>query len=279
MAAAKTVTAGKLPVKNIVGIRSDREKWLRAVTAFLVLLAVVAALLAALFGAQRWLFTENPRFALREIRLQNSGFWQDKTRLLAARLDLRTGDNLFAIQPGAVREKLMNIPSVERCEVTRVLPDTLHLRVIERIPRAVLANPRSPWVVDENGIVIPRLESLSASLQLPVITGISTARLTPGMKLEPLREALALIMQTIRNFPDITILAIDLKDPEKLKFFMKYRGRKTCRVLIPARNRNLAYLLSVLQTAIIDAERSGSGAGTFDLSFTSNVIVRQGMEN
>ena len=274
MATGSTNTAKKLPVKNIAGVRSDREKWMRALAAFLVLLAIVSLLVVLLQGTKRWLFTENPRFAIREIELQNNGFWQNKSKLLASRLDLRRGDNLFAVRPDVLRERLMRIPSVESCEVTRILPDTIHLRVIERIPRAVLSNPRSEWVVDENGIVIPRLESMSVSLPLPVILGISTAGVTPGMKLEPLSEALALVMQTVRNFPDISIIAINLRNPEKLEFVMRYRNRKVCRVLMPARNRNLAYLLSVLQTAIIDAERSGETRSTFDLSFDGNVIVK-----
>ncbi len=274
MAEKKTNAKKTLPVKNIAGARSDQEKWLRVFSVLLLLLAFLAVLTALVYGAKRWFFTGNPRFTIRQIELQNSGFWQDKEQKLSARLGLHRGDNLFAVQPAVLRERLLRIPSVERCEVIRVLPDTVRLRVIERIPRAVLANPRSEWVVDENGIVIPRLESMSVSLPLPVILGISTAGLTPGMKLEPLREALALIMQTVRNFPDISIVAVNLRDPEKLEFVMRYRGRKVCKVFIPARNRNLAYLLSVLQTAIIDAERSGEPGSTFDLSFNGNVIVR-----
>ena len=45
-------------------------------------------------------------------------------------------------------------------------------------------------------------------------------------------------------------------------------------VIIPAHNRNFAFLLSTLQSAIIHAERRGDTRGTFDLSFDGNVIIR-----
>ena len=64
-------------------------------------------------------------------------------------------------------------------------------------------------------------------------------------------------------------------------FIVKHRAEKTARnisknttIIIPAHNRNFAFLLSTLQSAIIHAERRGDTRGTFDLSFGRNVIIR-----
>ena len=152
--------------------------------------------------------------------------------------------------------------------------------MIERVPRAVLGNPRSEWVVDETGAVIPRLESMSASVPLPVILGISTSGVKAGMVLETLRPALELIMLTVRSFPDISIIAVNVRNPERLEFFMRFRGQKSCKVILPVRNQNFTYLLSALQSAIIYAERQGDTRGTFDLSFgaTSSSADPNGQE-
>ena len=129
-------------------------------------------------------------------------------------------------------------------------------------------------MVDETGAVIPRLESMSASVPLPVILGISTSGVKAGMVLETLRPALELIMLTVRSFPDISIIAVNVRNPERLEFFMRFRGQKSCKVILPVRNQNFTYLLSALQSAIIYAERQGDTRGTFDLSFGRNVIIR-----
>ena len=94
------------------------------------------------------------------------------------------------------------------------------------------------------------------------------------MVLESLRPALELIMLTVRSFPDISIIAVNVRNPERLEFFMRFRGQKSCKVILPVRHQNFTYLLSALQSAIIYAERQGDTRGTFDLSFGRNVIIR-----
>ena len=260
MTAANTSGAKKVPVRNIANVRSDREKFLRALFVLLLLLGAAGIAFFGIYGARRFLFSGND--------------WQDKAPQLAARIGVHPGDNLFLLDPGELRRRLLAIPGVENSEVFRILPDTLRLRVIERVPRAVLSNPRSEWVVDETGAVIPRLESMSATVPLPVILGISTTGVKAGMVLESLRPALELIMLTVRSFPDISIIAVNVRNPERLEFFMRFRGQKSCKVILPVRHQNFTYLLSALQSAIIYAERQGDTRGTFDLSFGRNVIIR-----
>ena len=243
MTAANTSGVKKVPGRNIANVRSDREKFLRALFVLLLLLGLAGVAFFGVYGARRFLFSGNDRFRLREIEVRSGGYWQDKAPQLAARIGIHPGENLFRIDPGEPTD-------------------------------AVLGNPRSEWVVDETGAVIPRLESMSASVPLPVILGISTSGVKAGMVLETLRPALELIMLTVRSFPDISIIAVNVRNPERLEFFMRFRGQKSCKVILPVRNQNFTYLLSALQSAIIYAERQGDTRGTFDLSFGRNVIIR-----
>ena len=234
-----------------------------------------AALIFGLVALRRVLFTSNPRFLLREVSVQSEGYWRDRAPALGSRLGIHLGDNLFSINPGELRRRLAAIPNVEHCEVTRILPDTLHLRIVERIPRAILSNPGGRFVVDEDAVVIPRRESMADSLpQLPVIFGFRSRTVEPGQKLEELAPALELIMQTALNFPDIRIMAVDMRNPGKTTISMRFRDQKVCRALIPAKDRNVNMLLTALQSAILHAERRGDTRGIFDLSFDGNVIIR-----
>ncbi|MPN65076.1 hypothetical protein SDC9_212855 [bioreactor metagenome] len=147
--------------------------------------------------------------------------------------------------------------------------------MVERIPRAVLGSPRGRWVVDEEGVVFPRVESMLAERQLPVILGISDQNLEGGARVGNLRPALSIIMQVARNFRDIEIRAIHMQGTDKVNMIMRFRGQKTCQALIPVgHGSNLGLLLTALQSAILQAGRRGDPRGIFDLSFDGNVIIR-----
>ncbi len=273
--AKKPIETKKLPVRNSANVRSDSEKLLRALIVLFILMSVTTALLFGLVALRRVMFSANPRFQLREIVVLSEGYWQDRSTQLAARLGVHPGENLFAVDPGVLRRQLAAIPNVEHCEVTRVLPDTLRLRVVERIPRAVLTSPQGRWVVDEEGIVFPRAESMLADRRLPVILGFSDQNLEGGVKVDKLRPALEVIMQVARNFRDIEIQALYMQEPDKINMVMRFRGQKNCQALLPVGHRsNIGFLLTALQSAILQAERRGDQASIFNLSFDGNVILR-----
>ncbi len=262
------------PAKKIAKVRSDREKLLRALALLFAVLLLIGAVFFAVFGAGKILFNDNPRFLLRHIELKSSGYWQGKDKELAKRIELTPGTNLYALKLPDLRTRLLKIPGIESCEITRELPDTLRIRIIERIPRAILAGPNALWVVDENTVVIPRYES-TAGDSLPKIFLYNNGQPRPGTTLETTRPALELIMETIRNYPDINILGVDLRKPSKIEFYMYFRNLKSCKVILPITPRKqLPALLNALQSAILDADRRGDNRGTFDLSYANGVLLR-----
>lgn len=258
--------------------RSDKEKLLRVILVVFCTIAVTVLLIFSLFGLKRLLFTRNPRLTLREVVTDTVGFWENREKMLADRLGLKTGDNLFDVDIRKTRQKLMSVPNVESCEVIRVLPDQIMLKITERIPRAILQNPRSPWVVDENGIVIPRRESICAlqQMSLPILLGIPQEKIKSGSRCEDLKPALDLIMLTVRNFPDIEVRVIeDADNLEKLKFHIRYRQSKTCTVTMPVCNENdMNFLLLALQSAILQSEHLRDSSRYFDLSFDGRVVIK-----
>ncbi|MBO5307148.1 MAG: FtsQ-type POTRA domain-containing protein [Lentisphaeria bacterium] len=266
----------KNSLKNTpVSPRGEREKLMRILLVAAVVVLGAGTLFFALFGLRKVLFTGNPRLTLRKVTVETTGYWENRERELAARLNLHTGDNLFSINIRKVRQELQKIPNVESCEVIRTLPDRIDLKIVERIPRAVLKNPRSPWVLDENGIVIPRLESLCVQQKtfLPVLhTGIRN--IIPGQPLEELKPALDLIMLSVRSFPDIQIISVENPDDHRqLRFHMRYRRSKICTVTMPVRS-NMSFLLTALQSAILSSEQQGRSGRYFNLLYDGSVVIK-----
>ncbi len=248
----------------------------------LIVFLLLGLLILAVWGGSvliwQKLFVRNSRFTLRraEVRSTAHGFWaQNKDRLLA-RAGITPGkDNIFALRLRDIRKDVRNIPSVENAEISRMLPDTLVLNIVERIPRAVIDNHRSPWVVDEKGVVMPRHETMFIPGALPVITESSRQKNPePGRVMDSAVPALKLIMETLRSFPDISVIQVNTAHPDKLTFSLQYRNQKMYRAMIPKRTGQLNYLLNVLQSTIINLIRNGDDRSTIDLTFSGSAVIR-----
>ncbi len=252
-----------------------RRKRRRAVLGLFLLLFLTAVAAGLVWGAKRVMFSDNLRFKLRRVEIIGGTYWKGREEKLAARIGLRPGANLFALDYPALRRRVELIPGIEECEIVRVLPDKLQFRVLERIPRLSLFNPNSPWVADEHGVLIPRDEAMPSG-RLPVYSGIRQQNLQAGAVIKELLPALKLVMMAVRNFPDIRILLISRPTPESLKFYLCYRTRdRAYQAVMPTRNRGMAILLSALQTAIINVRRNGDPRTKFNLLYDGRVVLSQ----
>ena len=232
-----------------------------------VVLLVLAVVIWCVVKLPGIFFSENPRFKFQNLEVDSTGYWQKNPDILLERLGLKKGTYLFTIDLYKLRQQLEKIPSIESAEVRMALPDTLKVKIIERIPRAALYTVNSPAVVDASGIVMKRAESSAANQRLPVIKGLRNMDVPVQV-----RPALRLILNALSNYPDITIQEVSLVVPGELRVKLYYRNSKQCTVLFPAtEDEDYNYLLSVLQTTIL---RSGSDWSIYDLRYKGSVSGR-----
>ncbi len=241
---------------------------------FMVLLTLLGF---GIFFSGNWLFFNNRHFTVQVLDLQEKGpgYWGGKNAEIAARAGIRPGrDNLWKLKPGVIRSKILQIPSIASCEVRRVLPDTLRITISERIPRAAIENPRSPRVLADDGTVLNRYESLQIPGILPVLSGFGFRKTpAPGTRCPQAEPALKMLNECLQNFPDISILYVNIAAPEKLDCTLRYRNRRVYRAILPV-GPHYGYLLSALQSAIIDVLRNNDHRTTFDLSYRGQVVIR-----
>lgn len=69
-------------------------------------------------------------------------------------MEVKPGDPILALSLSDMRARLQAIPRVKYAEVARVLPDQLHIRVIEREPIALWQNNGKLYLIDEDGVVM-----------------------------------------------------------------------------------------------------------------------------
>ncbi len=252
---------------------AGRKAW-RAVAVLGIFILITSCFVLLFFLMRKAFFSENPHFKLSKLEIINGSYWKNKEKLLSARTGVYPGDNVFNINYFNLRKKIEQIPGIEKAEVVRILPDKLQIKIVERIPRAVLYSPGGTLVVDEKGVIIPRHES-AVHGPLPVITQTpGSGMLRPGDKVDSLLPSIDLIMVTLRNYPDISIECIQPEGEESLKFYMRYRRGKGYWVIIPLKNRGLPYLLSALQTSIIQAHWKRLDVFSFNLLYDGQVALK-----
>jgi hypothetical protein len=84
--------------------------------------------------------------------------------------DLKLRDNILSVNVNTIRYRLMTHPWVAGAEIERALPDTIHIRVKERVPIAIVDLDRL-FYLDEKGEIFKPLESSDKS-RVPLVTGL-----------------------------------------------------------------------------------------------------------
>lgn len=148
-------------------------------------------ILALLLVFVAYVVFRSPLFQIQRVLVQgNSAVGRAEIEESAA---VPLGRNIFEVDLRQARERLLRIPMLKDVEVYRRLPSTVVIRVVERIPVALVPVPGGFAEVDEEGIFLRR--GAVGTSGLPVLTGIRVAAAEPGRPVEGsgLQEALSVI--------------------------------------------------------------------------------------
>jgi cell division septal protein FtsQ len=145
----------------------------RAISLFLLLLIIGGILFGVVKGLERigaMLYSENPRFEIQHLVISCDGkLTEDKIREYSA---LHEGMNLWDLSFDDIQENLLAVSTIESVYLERKLPNTLIVKVKERVPVARITGKtvsKFPFMVDRFGYVLPHRRSLAG---LPLIQGL-----------------------------------------------------------------------------------------------------------
>lgn len=208
-------TKNKTEKKEVAGefLKSRKFKIILGAGILLVFLAVAIAV-GILLPVK--MFSQNPRFTLAHVKViaHPKGYWVDKKAKLCNIMQIKIGsDNLFAFNLRDLALRLKKRASIESVSVSRILPDTLCVKIVEREPRALLNSTVSPYVVDASGCLMLRTECMNIVSGLPVITGVGNlAVLKLGSPVKKLEEPMEMIRVIKTKWPDISVQKIIVRD-------------------------------------------------------------------
>ena len=149
----------------------SRKTWLRGVACFFGLLTL-AGLCLGLVVLYHQLLTCN-LFCIKDINnIEIEGARRLSRSLLLQQSKLSPGASLLAIRPGQVERALMAHPWIAKAEVSRKWPNSLHLKIQERDPVALVQFGEELLYMDRQGMIFKPL-SPGDPHNFPVITGLT----------------------------------------------------------------------------------------------------------
>ncbi len=134
-----------------------------------------------------------------------------------------TEDSIMWLDTAAIVDRVEALPYVRRCEVKRMYPNEVLLRIVEREPVATVMASNHLFEIDRENVVLREL-SPHAEYIGPMITNLpDVTALEPGVQIEneALTEALALweAFRDVSFLPEVTLSEISAEHVNKLRMF------------------------------------------------------------
>jgi cell division septal protein FtsQ len=132
--------------------------------------AVIAGL--AIFAAAGGVLLSAPGLAVDRLIVRGH------TRLSAADIEARLaavrGMNILRVDLEAFRARVLESPWVAEATLWRVLPSTIEVRVVERVPEVLARIGQQLFLMDAAGVLLAEFGPSFGNLDLPIVDGVST---------------------------------------------------------------------------------------------------------
>jgi cell division protein FtsQ len=181
------------------------------------------------------------------------------------------GRSVYLLSLSERRRALMSIDWVKEASVSRVWPNTIQVKIVERKPVAFVQWPSAPGaaasfaLVDEEGVLLR--PHTPARFALPVLVGVQ-----PGSEAALRRDR---VRRMLRLWQDLGSLAervseVDVGDPENLQITEQADGQAVVLIL---GNRNFLARLDRFHQRYPEIHKRLPEAGTFDLRLEDRITA------
>ncbi len=201
---------------------SSKTPFLRKLFCACILLVVALGSCALAWMGIQWLshelMSDNALFRLHEIKVDIIGTALTREKVVEY-ASLENCGNVFAFDIERTRRNfLREVPQARSISISRQLPGTLLLNVVERLPLARISSGSSAYLtVDREGMVLASV----VSRQAPIITGHGVRPIMPGLSLATshVMNAVAFLdlCETTSWIDKIRVASVDVSRKNKLQ--------------------------------------------------------------
>jgi cell division protein FtsQ len=191
------------------------------------ILTIVGAVIASALGIRSF-FEHDPRFRIDGASsIQILGNSQVTRSELLAVFGGDIGRNIFFVPLAERRAELESLPWVKQATVMRLLPDQLHVTVVERKPVAFVRHGNRVGLVDADGVLLDMPPAMMAARRysFPVVAGIGSADdIEQRAKRMQLYERFVSALDGDGSNAAEQLSEVDLSDPEDVRAVLPSRG-------------------------------------------------------
>ncbi|AUX30081.1 MULTISPECIES: cell division protein FtsQ/DivIB [Sorangium] len=145
------------------------SRHLRALQLLAGAAVVLIASTAVAWGARRYIVS-SPRFAVRTVLVD--GAQRRSAEQIASSGGIEVGKNIFTLDLELASASISTDPWIEKATVTRTLPSTVHVSVVEREAQALVAIGGDLYLATRDGELFKELAE-DDPFDLPIVTGIT----------------------------------------------------------------------------------------------------------
>jgi cell division protein FtsQ len=150
---------------------------------------VAAGALAAVLAAATVVLVSAPALAVDRILVNG------RTRLPAGEIESRLGSlhgrNIFRVDLEESRARVLESSWVAQASMRRVLPSTIEVTVVERVPVALARLAQQLFLMDAEGVMLDELGPRYREFDLPVVDGLAAGVVAGGPRVDADRVRLA----------------------------------------------------------------------------------------
>ena len=126
------------------------------------------------------------------------------------------GEHIFRVDFETYRRRVLDSPWVSSVHLSRVLPSTIDVRIVERTPMAIARVGQRLFLVDDTGVIIDAHGAEYQDLDLPIVDGLVSPAPGKAPTVEPRRVAVtAAFLRAIDTRADLRgrLSQIDVSNP------------------------------------------------------------------
>jgi len=244
----------------------------------LIAVALAAASLAVYWRLERFLISDSrfvmappPTYGDASASLVIHGIEHVSRARIMNVFDPDFGRSVYLVPLAERRRALLEIDWVKKASVSRIWPNTIIVKIVERKPVAFVQVPAAeqgsaPFVlIDEEGVLLrPRAP---ARFTLPVLVG-----LTPGSALPVRRDRVRRMLRLLEELGPLAgkISEVDVSEPENLQVTEQAEGQAVVLIL---GNRNFLTRLERFHQRYPEIHKRLPGAGIFDLRLDDRITA------
>ncbi len=267
---------------------------------FGILISVTAltVIIIGLWLAWNNMFRQNDRFYVVHVNVTSAegrGKWHGKVKevmpvVVQSKYDRKKSDvpkqelspddklfTLFEIDVKKLRQNLEKVPEIEKVSVQRILPDTLDIRIVERIPVAFLARANSEKLVDRNAVVIRKSHSIDIAGLIPVIRNFKETLPGNGEVFDEIKSALEFIRlyREVGDFAVLKIVDVNLAKDDFISMRIHYGGdRNDYYNIIDVPRMNPEEGMDRILSAIQASKREGTNRRNIILRYNGQAVLK-----